>query len=574
MEIFHYDPRGRLTRHECSGRTLPRDALGREIIQQIFNFDGLDNLKNSLTTFVGNTTELARFNYAADDPCQLASITYTPPRATPDPSFTYDANGNQQQDERGQQLVYDSQSRLLSVISLGGQQVSAYSYDSHDHLVTSRSGNASETLRFYQDHQLSGSVRDGRQTQYLYLGDQPLGQQQPDDPNHTLLLLTDPNNSVLGESQQSDLRTAVYNAYGERHSDEELLSQLAFNGEVRDPDSGWYLLGNGYRAYNPGLMRFHSPDSLSPFGVGGLNPYTYCLGNPIALRDPTGHQASNLSGRPRRYPEDQLPALTGRSGGVEAWVWVAVGVVGTIISAALTVASFGAAAPAAAASVTFLGITTTAATASAVATGALATGTLLSAAATGASAHAAATGDETSGNIARGLGLASLPFDIGGGFLRGAVSSAVKGAMKAAAGSARASVANASTQTARGSISSLTDTVDDAVSLSSSAGRASRTNSVASSITAPTIDYSIAASTRSSSITSLPVSSHSNAGSIGISSSGARPAKFPLPQFALPVENVVTNTAKQVTAKPVGTFWGQYLQQNLTGHWENLRFAK
>lgn len=62
-----------------------------------------------------------------------------------------------------------------------------------------------------------------------------------------------------------------------------------FNGQRRDPVSSSYHLGNGYRAYNPVLMRFNCPDSLSPFGRGGINPYTYCLGDPINRADPTGH---------------------------------------------------------------------------------------------------------------------------------------------------------------------------------------------------------------------------------------------------------------------------------------------
>ncbi|KOC87297.1 RHS repeat-associated core domain-containing protein [Winslowiella iniecta] len=64
---------------------------------------------------------------------------------------------------------------------------------------------------------------------------------------------------------------------------------LAFNGERRDPIGDEYHLGNGYRAYNPPLRRFHAPDSFSPFGAGGVNPYVYCNGDPINRSDPSGH---------------------------------------------------------------------------------------------------------------------------------------------------------------------------------------------------------------------------------------------------------------------------------------------
>lgn len=62
-----------------------------------------------------------------------------------------------------------------------------------------------------------------------------------------------------------------------------------FNGELPERATGHYLLGNGYRAYNPVLMRFNSPDSCSPFGRGGVNAYAYCVGDPVNRRDPTGH---------------------------------------------------------------------------------------------------------------------------------------------------------------------------------------------------------------------------------------------------------------------------------------------
>ncbi|EIC85448.1 RHS repeat-associated core domain-containing protein [Serratia sp. M24T3] len=66
-------------------------------------------------------------------------------------------------------------------------------------------------------------------------------------------------------------------------------STLGFNGERRDFISEAAHLGNGYRAYNPILMRFNSPDSWSPFGEGGINPYAYCDGDPVNLSDPSGH---------------------------------------------------------------------------------------------------------------------------------------------------------------------------------------------------------------------------------------------------------------------------------------------
>ncbi|OUM22763.1 hypothetical protein B8W72_30450 [Pseudomonas putida] len=45
-----------------------------------------------------------------------------------------------------------------------------------------------------------------------------------------------------------------------------------------------YLFGNGYRMFNPSVMRFHSP-----FGAGGINCYVYAQGDPVNFSDPSGH---------------------------------------------------------------------------------------------------------------------------------------------------------------------------------------------------------------------------------------------------------------------------------------------
>lgn len=89
----------------------------------------------------------------------------------------------------------------------------------------------------------------------------------------------------MDESQCQLWRALSYTPYGYCSGCSQLI---AFNGEREDPVTGHYLLGNGHRGLNPVLMRFNSPDSMSPFGRGGTNSYCYCLGGPINLRDPSG----------------------------------------------------------------------------------------------------------------------------------------------------------------------------------------------------------------------------------------------------------------------------------------------
>lgn len=70
-----------------------------------------------------------------------------------------------------------------------------------------------------------------------------------------------------------------------------MISINGFNGERHNSIDGTTQLGNGYRAYTPVLMRFICPDSVSPFGAGGINPYVYCMGDPANRADPGGHHS-------------------------------------------------------------------------------------------------------------------------------------------------------------------------------------------------------------------------------------------------------------------------------------------
>jgi RHS repeat-associated protein len=157
------------------------------------------------------------------------------------------------------------------------------------HLTTELQGQTSWTV-FQQD------------TQLLAL------QQRQGDEVDSQLLATDQQRSVLHAIDGGQHWQKVYTAYGHRYAESGLSSLLGFNGERPDPVTGHYLLGNGHRAFNPVLMRFNSPDRLSPFGRGGLNPYAYCLGDPVNRSDPTGQES------------------------VESWVFLGVGVIGLLAS--------------------------------------------------------------------------------------------------------------------------------------------------------------------------------------------------------------------------------------------------
>ncbi|CAI1566705.1 RHS repeat-associated core domain [Serratia quinivorans] len=99
------------------------------------------------------------------------------------------------------------------------------------------------------------------------------------------------NNSFSTGKKQ----TSNYNAWGDTQRDAGEFT-LGFNGERSDPLTGVTHLGNGYRAYNPVLMRFNAPDSWSPFGDGGINCYAYCEGDPVNNTDPNGHSHNKATG--------------------------------------------------------------------------------------------------------------------------------------------------------------------------------------------------------------------------------------------------------------------------------------
>ena len=164
-----------------------------------------------------------------------------------------------------------------------------YTYDPLDRLIQTAG-----IRRFYNGSRMTTEIEGTVQCSVFQVGDHVLAEGGAGGSN---LLATDLQRSVLHTVNPDKTQPIAYSVYGHRPAESGVASALGFNGERADPVTGHYVLGNGYRAYNPVLMRFNSPDNMSPFGQGGINAYGYCGGDPLNFEDSSGHffQAINRS---------------------------------------------------------------------------------------------------------------------------------------------------------------------------------------------------------------------------------------------------------------------------------------
>jgi RHS repeat-associated protein len=146
------------------------------------------------------------------------------------------------------------------------------------------------TQRFYQENHLATELGQQIQRTIFRHQAQPLAQSQSEaGVTETTLLATDQAHSLLKTVSRASLQQFAYTAYGHHPAESGLNRLLGFNGECFDDVTGCYPLGQGNRFYSPVLMRFISPDELSPFAEGGFNSYAYCGNDSINFSDPTGN---------------------------------------------------------------------------------------------------------------------------------------------------------------------------------------------------------------------------------------------------------------------------------------------
>ncbi|WP_372006186.1 RHS repeat-associated core domain-containing protein [Tistrella mobilis] len=320
QENFGYDSRNRLTSYSCAGSQPPVDGSGRAISALALSYDALGNVVGCTTTLTDGT-DTAVFTYDTTDPSRLVRVTHTHPGYPARIDLAYDGAGRMILDGAGRRLGYDPLGRLITV---DGGTTASYGYDATDRLILQGLNGGGNDELHYRGSLLANQIETGSTLRFPSLAGLALGQRRDGTGAATALYGTDGKGSVL---LAAGIGSFAYTPYGFRPVSKSVPN--GFDAERQDPATGMIHLGNGYRAYDPVLMRFTTPDSWSPFGPGGINRYAYCAGDPINLADPTGHLS------------------------VSAWIGIGLGILGIIA----TVVTFGmAAAPVIAAEGVIAGI--------------------------------------------------------------------------------------------------------------------------------------------------------------------------------------------------------------------------
>ncbi|MFJ3523590.1 RHS repeat domain-containing protein [Pseudomonas sp. NPDC090203] len=289
-ETFEYDLRGRLVNYAADESCAPEDPFGNRILRQSFTFNALDGHEKVVTRYADGSSDQALFTYAVNNPVQLVKVTHTQaawPRVI---RLAYDACGRVIRDSLGRRMVWNAQDRLTEVHY--NNQRCQYRYTARGRLAD-RIVDGVLNRSFFSGDELTHELTGNACLQF-HSGEQGLFaiSKVAAGIRRTTLLGCDAQGSVRLEADDQ-LRTRHYTSHGAQAGGADSTA-FGFAGQRREPLTGWQILGD-YRPYDPVLMCFLSPDSQSPFGAGGINPYAYCAGDPVNRIDPDGHSWVNYA---------------------------------------------------------------------------------------------------------------------------------------------------------------------------------------------------------------------------------------------------------------------------------------
>jgi RHS repeat-associated protein len=285
-ERFSYDKLDRLERYTCDATDTvhcPKDAQGRAVKAQVFTWDALDNLVSCVTTGLDDSEVTRAFSYSDSiDPLRMTAVQV----GAETQALNWSANGylNTAQTP-GRSFAYNACGQLRKVSDVDDGLLARYEYDGYQRLAA-QYVKADESVRElrYDGDELIGEIRFDKNRAVTRRTSISAGLAEYDE-DQVRWLIDDPQIGVAGQVKEGEVRLAPLSPFGEGAALEEVV--LGYNGMRRDPVTGQYHAGNGYRSYDPTLCRYVQPDWLAPVGEGGLNPYQHCP-DPVNLHDPSG----------------------------------------------------------------------------------------------------------------------------------------------------------------------------------------------------------------------------------------------------------------------------------------------
>ncbi|WP_296259814.1 MULTISPECIES: RHS repeat-associated core domain-containing protein [unclassified Pseudomonas] len=339
-ERFSYDELDRLKRYDCDANDAthcPRDVDGKAVKGQVFTWDALDNLLSCVTTGFDDSVVTRAFSYDdSTDPTRMTAVK----GGSKSQALTWNDNGYLKAvDAQGPTFAYNACGQLSKVSDADDVPLARYEYDGYQRLAA-QYVNADESIRElrYDGDELIGEVwfdKDRAVTRRTSLS---AGLAEYDG-EQVRWLIDDPQVGVAGQVKDGELSLAPLLPFGEGAVLDEV--GVGYNGMRRDPVTGQYHAGNGYRSYDPTLCRYAQPDWLAPVGEGGHNAYQHCP-DPVNLHDPSGaimlsrwEQNLVLQDLDHELRDTQAMEVGGK------WRGLALSLVLTVVGVAATVFSGG-----------------------------------------------------------------------------------------------------------------------------------------------------------------------------------------------------------------------------------------
>lgn len=210
-------------------------------------------------------------------------------------SYQYDENGNLEANSdfsdsaqvADRDIYYNADNKPSRIEYINTSTVTTnFLYDGDGERAKKTVSPSGSTTYYIDD---SYEVKDGVSTKYIFAGNLRIAQVTGSTVTYlhkdhlgSSTLTTDPAGTIIEQAE--------YKPYGgERWQSGTQSTDYKFTDQELDRTTGLY--NYDARLYDPVIGRFLSVDTVIPdfYNPQALNPYTYCLNNPLIYEDPSGH---------------------------------------------------------------------------------------------------------------------------------------------------------------------------------------------------------------------------------------------------------------------------------------------